>query len=293
MDATGVVFRELPERAARRPARVVETDRPHRREALARGRRTSSPRCPAAWPAGRPRRGRDRRPDQLVLRDGRMVRLGERGASPTQQGRGARGARSKQSQAPGRTTSACPASRPPREPPPTPKCRSRPNSRTDCRGVSLPRSRPRPTLPTVFGNDEVDITITLRLRVRVRPAEAGFPPTSPQSPTWHDRTNSERRSRRGCSTELPGHHQGRRHRRWRRQRRQPDDRGRAQGRRVHRHQHRRPGAADERRRRQARHRPRADPRPRRRRRPRGRRAGPPRTTPTRSKRSSRAPTWCS
>ncbi len=66
---------------------------------------------------------------------------------------------------------------------------------------------------------------------------------------------------RGRSAELLGSHQGRRHRRRRCQRRQPDDRSRAQGRGVHRHQHRRPGTADERCRRQARHRSRPDPRP--------------------------------
>ena len=52
-----------------------------------------------------------------------------------------------------------------------------------------------------------------------------------------------------------------------------------EGRRVHRRQHRRPGAADERRRPQARHRPRPHPRSRRRQRSRGRprgRRGPPR-----------------
>jgi hypothetical protein len=54
--------------------------------------------------------------------------------------------------------------------------------------------------------------------------------------------------------QLPGRHQGRRHRRRRRQRRQPHDRRRPEGRGVHRHQHRRPGAAHVRRRRQARHR---------------------------------------
>ena len=53
-----------------------------------------------------------------------------------------------------------------------------------------------------------------------------------------------RGTHRGSSAELPGGHQGRRHRRRRRQRREPHDRGRPQGCRVHRHQHRRPGAAD-------------------------------------------------
>ena len=48
------------------------------------------------------------------------------------------------------------------------------------------------------------------------------------------------------------------------QRRQPHDRRRPEGRRVHRRQHRRAGAAHERRRREARHRPRAHPGPRRR-----------------------------
>ncbi len=104
---------------------------------------------------------------------------------------------------------------------------------------------------------------------------------------------SSGRPHRGSTAELPRRHQGRRHRRRRRQRHQPDDRGRPQGRRVHRDQHRRPGAADERRRRQARRRPRAHPRPRRRRRPGGRQAAPPRTTPKRSRRSSRGPTWSS
>ena len=80
------------------------------------------------------------------------------------------------------------------------------------------------------------------------------------------------RPHRGSTPELPRRHQGRRHRRRRCQRHQPDDRGRPQGRRVHRGQHRRAGAADERRRRQARRGPRAHPRPRGGRRPRGRQA---------------------
>ena len=163
----------------------------------------------------------------------------------------------------------------------------------------------RAVVPTVVDQREVDITITLRFRVRV-PARAAHvsaeidrqsrqvasPPSEPPGRPV-SRTRSREAHRRGSSAELPGHHQGRRHRwRWR-QRRQPDDRGRPQGRRVHRDQHRRPGPAHERRRRQARHRPRAHPRPRRRRQPRRGRPAPPRTTPTRSRRSSRAPTWSS
>ncbi len=73
--------------------------------------------------------------------------------------------------------------------------------------------------------------------------------------------------------ELSRRDQGHRRRRWRRQRGQPDDRRRPEGRRVHRCQHRRPGAVDERRRPQAGHRPRLDPRARRRERPGGRTFG--------------------
>ena len=81
-----------------------------------------------------------------------------------------------------------------------------------------------------------------------------------------------------ATAQLPGRHQGRRHRRRWCERHQPDDRGRPPWGRVHRHQHRCAGPADERRRRQARRRPRDDPRPRRRgepgRRPQGRRGSP-------------------
>ena len=98
---------------------------------------------------------------------------------------------------------------------------------------------------------------------------------------------------RGSTAELPGGHQGRRYRRGRRQRREPDDRRRAQGRRVHRDQHRRPGAADERRRRQARRRPGTDQGPGRGRQSRHRLEGRRRITARRSRKYSRAPTWCS
>ena len=66
-----------------------------------------------------------------------------------------------------------------------------------------------------------------------------------------------------------------------------------QGRRVHRHQHRRAGPADERRRRQARRRPRAHPRAGRRCRPGGRPQGRRGPRARRSRRCSRAPTWSS
>ena len=68
----------------------------------------------------------------------------------------------------------------------------------------------------------------------------------------------------GCSAELPRRDQGGRHRRGRRERREPDDRGRPPGRRVHRRQHRCTDAPDVRRRGEARHRPRDHARARRR-----------------------------
>ena len=82
-----------------------------------------------------------------------------------------------------------------------------------------------------------------------------------------------RRRFSGCSAELHRGHQGRRHRWWRRQRGQPDDRGRAARCGVHRRQHRRSGAAHERRGREARRRQGPDPRARCRRRPRRGSAG--------------------
>ena len=85
------------------------------------------------------------------------------------------------------------------------------------------------------------------------------------------------------TSELSRRHQGHRRRRWRCQRRQPHDRRRPEGRRVHRRQHRRAGAADERRRRQARHRSRPHARPRRRQRSR-RRAQRRRVAPRRDRR---------
>ena len=77
-------------------------------------------------------------------------------------------------------------------------------------------------------------------------------------------------------------------RRWRRRERgQPDDRGRPEGRRVHRSEHRRSGVAHERRRPQAGHRPPADQRARGRERS-DRRAGSGRRAPRRHR---RGPAW--
>ncbi len=85
-------------------------------------------------------------------------------------------------------------------------------------------------------------------------------------------------------------HQGHRRRRRRQQRREPDDPRRDDGRRVHRREHRRPGAPPERRPAQDPDRRQADPRPGRRRRPAGRAAGRRGGLARRSTRRSRTPT---
>ncbi len=285
MDADGVVFRGY--RPAPDGLPRVRTTGGTDRQALPGGGARSSRRCRRTSPArSTTSRCRPSTEITLALRDGRTVLWG----SAEESGHQGRGARRRCSQPRGArsTTSACRL--------------SRRSGAEPAISAAFWRRRPRvaagpaPRLAYCRRQREVDITITLRLRVRV-PVHAGrLPRTRPRRIPRH-RIRTSRAARGDAAVAAAQNyladHQGRRHRwRWR-QRRQPDDRGRPQGRRVHRDQHRRPGAADERRRRQARHRPRADPRPRRRRQPRGRRAGRPRTTPRRSKRSSRAPTWSS